>query len=233
MRLALRLSAAIALVTFALCAPSSSAWADGTADPDVSRLADGRSQRKNWVPPGDTERYGHAEVLVHAPLATVKQQVLNFTVYKEFNPDRFHNVRVLDKTEHGYDVYMQVPIMNGLVTLWQVMRFHDVKPLAPGWAIVEGFFTKGNLKKGNATWTLRQVDDATTLLQFDLLILPLVPAPQALIDEELRDAAAQAIEKVRDRAQGTPGPVPYASGTPPQATPPQGEPQPAPTTPRS
>jgi hypothetical protein len=192
------------------------ARADG--DPDVTRLASGRSQKTNWVPPGTEDRYGRAEVLVHAPLATVKELVLDFAGYRLFVPNRFHNVHVIGKDQGGTDVYMQVPIMNGLVTLWQVMRWRDVKPLAPGWAIVEGLYAKGNLKTANAAWTLRRVDDTTTLVQFDLLIVPLVPAPQALVDEELRDAAMQAVDNIRDRAQAAPGPVPY---------------EPAPSTPRS
>jgi len=197
------------LLGFALLAASGSvALAD--PDPDVARLADGRSQKTNWVPPGTEDRYGRAEVLVHAPLATVKDLVLDFAGYKQFVPDRFHNVHVIGKDQGGTDVYMQVPIMRGMINLWQVMRWRDVKPLAPGWAIVEGFYTKGNLKKGNAAWTLRRIDDTTTLVQFDLLILPLVPAPQVLVDEELRDAAVQAVDNVRDRAQGAAGPVPYA-----------------------
>jgi hypothetical protein len=195
-------------VLVALLAGASVAHAD--PDPDVARLSDGHSRKTNWVPPGAADRYGRAEVLVHAPLAAVKARVLDFASYKDFSPDRFHNVHVIGKTAGGTDVYMQLPIMNGVVTLWQVMRFRDVAPLAPGWAIVEGFYEKGNLKRGNATWTLRRVDDTTTLLQFDLLIVPLVPAPQSLVDEELRDAAMQAVDAIRDHAQAAPGPVPYA-----------------------
>jgi hypothetical protein len=195
---------------FALLAAS---WSVALADQDsdVARLADGRSQKTNWVPPGTEDRYGRAEVLVHAPLAKVKDLVLDFGGYKQFVPDRFHNVHVIGKEQGGTDVYMQVPIMRGMINLWQVMRWRDVTPLAPGWAIVEGFYTKGNLKKANAAWTLRRIDDTTTLVQFDLLVLPLVPAPEALVDEELRDAAVQAVDNIRDRAQGVPGPVPYAA----------------------
>ena len=203
---------AVALVACALFAAPLMALADARAaneDPDVVRLGDGRSQKTTWVPPGDTERYGHADVLVHAPLAAVKKQVLDYGRYKELVPEKFHNAHVIGRQAGGTDVYMQLPIMRGLVTLWQVMCFYDVHPLAPGWAIVEGFFVKGNLKRANTTWTMRVVDDETTLLQLDLLVVPLVPAPQSAIDEELRDAAMQGVDAMRDRAQGAPGPVPY------------------------
>jgi hypothetical protein len=185
------------------------------ADPDVTRLADGHSQKKNWVPPSATERYGHSDVLVHASLAAVKKQVLDFGHYKDLVPDKFHNARVIGKDEGGTDVYLQVPIMRGLITLWEVMRFRDLQPLASGWAIVEGFFVKGNLKTANTTWTMHAIDDTTTLLSLDLLIVPLVPAPQANVDEELRDAAMQAVDAIRDHAQAAPGPVAYAAATTP------------------
>ena len=117
---------AVALVACALFAAPLFALADARAadeDPDVARLADGRSQKTTWVPPGDTERYGHADVLVHAPLAAVKKQVLDYGRYKELVPEKFHNAHVIGRQAGGTDVYMQLPIMRGLVTLWQVMRF--------------------------------------------------------------------------------------------------------------
>jgi hypothetical protein len=200
-----------------LLSPSSVARADGDAggdEPDVARLADGRSQKTTWVPPGESRSYGHADVLVHASLAAVKKQVLDFGRYKDLVPEKFHNAHVIGKQSGGTDVYMQLPIMRGLVTLWQVMRFYDLHPLAPGWAIVEGFFVKGNLKGANTTWTMRAIDDETTWLQLDLLVVPLVPAPQSAVDEELRDAAMQGVDAMRDRAQGAPGPVPYVHTAP-------------------
>jgi hypothetical protein len=41
----------------------------------------------------------------------------------------------------------------------------------------------------------------------DLLMQLTIPSPQAMVDEELRDAAAQAIEGVLHKAQGTKDPV--------------------------
>jgi hypothetical protein len=176
---------------------------------ELGSLASGLSQRTNVQPPGVTDRYGHAEVLVQAPIAAVHEAVLDFARYKNFSPERFHNARVVGREADATDVYMQVPIMNGLVVLWQIMRFRDLRPLAPGWAMVEGWYVRGNLKRGNVAWTLHAIDDQHTVLKVDLLIVPNVPAPQEMIDEELRDAAAQAVESIRDTAQGRPGPVPY------------------------
>jgi hypothetical protein len=198
-----------ALFALWLSAPAVSADAPDAGVSDVARLADGRSQRSNWQPPGTDQRYGHAEVLVHAPLAAVHAAVRDYGRYKDLVPSKFNNARVVAKEDGATDVYMQVPIMHGMVTLWQVMRFRDLGPLAPGWAMVEGWFVRGNLKGGNVAWTLHAIDPEYTLLAVDLLIVPNVPAPQMLIDEELRDAAAQAVEGIRDRTQPSPGPSPY------------------------
>jgi hypothetical protein len=206
-RAARRVGLALGLLALALASPPRVARAQD--DPDLARLASGQSQKTNWEPPGTGQRYGHADVLVHAPLAVVHKAVLDFGHYKDLVPDKFHNARVIGKEEGGTDVYMQVPIMHGMVNLWQVMRFRDLKPLARGWGIVEGFFVKGNLRTANAVWTLHAVNDDYTLLKFDLLLALSIPAPQSAIDEELRDAAMQAVDAIRDRAQGTPGPVAF------------------------
>jgi hypothetical protein len=190
------------------------AHAEHPEQADVARLADGRARRSNWQPPGVADRYGRAEVLVHAPLAVVHKAVLDFPRYKDLVPSRFHVARVLGREGDGTDVYMQLPILHGMVTLWQVMRFRDLKPLAPGWAIVEGWSIRGNLKAGNIAWTMHAIDDDYTVLTCDLLVLPNVPAPQVIVDEELRDAAAQAVEGIRDVAQSAPGPARYSSPSP-------------------
>jgi hypothetical protein len=171
-------------------------------DADVAKLADGKSQKWNWQPPGTGERYGHAEVLVNAPLAAVRKQVLDFAHWKDLVPDKFHNVRVVGKDASGTEIYMQVPVMHGVLMLWNVMRFQELAAVAPEWSIVEGWFVKGNVKKANAVWTMHKIDDGFTVVKFDLLMLPNLPAPQAAIDEELRDAAMQAVDAIHDRAQG-------------------------------
>jgi hypothetical protein len=49
-----------------------------------------------------------------------------------------------------------------------------------------------------------------TVLKFDVLLRPGLPAPQSLIDEQLRDSAMDAVNSIHDRAQGSPGMVPYS-----------------------
>ncbi len=195
------LFASVAAPAFAQNVPS----APAADDPDVARIAAaGHSLKWNWTPPGKSERYGHAEVLVNAPASSVRAQVQDFGHYKDLVPSKFKNAHVIAKENGNTDVYMQVPILHGMLTLWDVVRFGPSKSVAPGVDVVEGHLVRGNVKEMNPIWTVRQVDENWTLLKFDLLLLPNIPAPQSAIDEELRDAAMQAVDAIHDRAQGNP-----------------------------
>jgi hypothetical protein len=206
MRLSLKLLRHLFPFAVACAVGMSSGLVSTTAradDADVARIvAAGHSLKWNWTPPGKGDRYGHAEVLIHAPLAAVRAAVSDFGRYKDLVPDRFHNARIIGKENGTTDVYMQVPILHGLLTLWDVVRFAPVKVVEPGTEVLEGTFVRGNIRNMNAVWTTRAVNDTWTLLKFDLLLSASLPAPQSAIDEELRDAAMQAVDAIHDRAQG-------------------------------
>ena len=68
---------------------------------------------------------------------------------------------------------------------------------------------KGNVDDMDVLWTLRALGGEWTLLKFDLLLKPGIPAPQSAIDEELRDSAMYAVDAVHDRAQGCIGIAPW------------------------
>jgi ribosome-associated toxin RatA of RatAB toxin-antitoxin module len=172
-------------------------------DADATRLANvDHTLKWNWTPPGHQDRYGHAEVLVHAPLASVRAQVLDFANYKTFAPWRFKNSRIIGKEGESTDVYLQVSALKGLITLWNVTRFAPPKVVKPGHEIVEGKFVKGNVKDANVVWTMRELEEGWTVLKCDILLKPDLPAPQSALDEELRDAAQQAVDAVHNKAQG-------------------------------
>ncbi len=168
---------------------------------DASLFADGHSTRDTFQPPGAKDRYGRARILVHAPIGIVHRLVLDFGRYREFTGGRFEVSRVVGRDARGTEVYFKLPVMGGALTMWQVFRFQDLKPLAPGWAMVEGWYVKGNIGRGNAAWTLHALDNESTLLTFDLLVVPSMPLPQSLIDQGLRNAAGAAVEAIRDRAE--------------------------------
>lgn len=151
------------------------------------------------MPPGKSERYGHAEGLIDAPVDRVKAKLQDYSNYKELAGPKFKTVRVVDKQGANTDVYFQLPIMKGLITINYVTRFPKAKPAVGGGGdVVEGTFVKGNIKDMNIAFTVRPgPDDKSAVMVCDLVLLPNVPAPQSALDEELRDACGDAINAVR------------------------------------
>ncbi len=200
-------SAVGALVVIGVATSTSPAGADG-GDVDASRIVGaGHSLEWNWTPPGHSDRYGHAETLIHAPLANVRAHVLDFRHYRDILPDKFKTSRVVGHEQDGSaDVYLQIAVLHGVLTLWDVTRFAPVRQVAPGVEVVEGRMVpgKGNIEGMDVVWTMRALDDRWTVLKFDLLLKPGLPAPQWAIDEELRDSARYAVDAIHDRAQGSP-----------------------------
>jgi hypothetical protein len=212
-RHAVSLSCVAALAFAPFTFGSRAALADD--DADVPRLNSATNVLKwNYVPSGKTERYGHAEVLINAPLAKVRQLVTDYAHYKELAPTKFQNSRVVAKRAGETDVYLQIPIMNGLVTLWDVARFSPPRVASPGVEIIEGHQIKGNLKDFQVAWTLRSLGDNTTVLKCDLLLLLNIAAPQTAVDEELRDAAGQAVDAIWGKAQNGQRKIVPFNGTP-------------------
>lgn len=202
-----RVVALVAVMTgssFALAEPAPSAPST-TPDPQLARLQAAKaSQKWNWVPPGKSGRYGHAEVLVEAPIAEVRAHVTDYAKYREFAPKKFKAARVVAKQGDTTDVYFRVPILKGLSSMNYVLRFGPPKNTSPDVEVIEGKFVTGsaNLKDVNLVFTLRQVDPKRTILNADILVVPSFPAPQDALDEELRDAAMNAVDAVNDQSVG-------------------------------
>ena len=191
-----------------LAVSSGSAEAAGSSDPDVLRIEQaGHTLKSNHTPPGKQERYGLAETLVNASLTKVRAQVTDYAHFKDLVPDKFHNARVVAKDKATTDLYISVPVMRGLIVLTTVLRFGPPKLVSPGLEVVEGTFVSGNknVKTANLVFTMHEIDADHVVLKCDLLILPTMAAPQGLLDEELRDAAQQAIDAMQERAQGRKG----------------------------
>jgi hypothetical protein len=160
--------------------------------------------RTNWTPPSKNERYGRAEGLIAAPYDAVKARLLDFPHYKELAGPKFKKVSVVDKSAAGTDLYFQLPIMKGLVTIWYVTRFSAARPGMAGAEIVEGKFVKGNIKDMQIVFTIRPTADQKTILVCDLNLALSIPAPQSALDEELRDACGDAVNAIRARTTQPP-----------------------------
>jgi hypothetical protein len=171
----------------------------------VDRLAKDQGPiRSNWTPPGKSERYGHAEGLIAAPYDAVKARLLDFPRYKELAGPKFKKVSVVDKAATSTDLYFQLPIMKGLVTIWYVTRFSTARPGMAGAEVVEGKFVKGNIKDMQIVFTIRPAADQKTILVCDLNLAITLPAPQSALDEELRDACGDAVNAIRARSTQPP-----------------------------
>jgi hypothetical protein len=171
------------------------------ADEEVKRILDqGNLVRSNVTLGG--KRFGRAETVVRASREGVLEQVQAYGQYKDLSSnDRFRTSRIIARTEATTDVYMQVSVLKGFLTIWQVMRFTQPRLIAQQTYGIDGTYIKGNLSGARAVFVVREVSPDTCVLRMDLLIELPVPAPQDAIDEELRDASADAIQGLREKAQ--------------------------------
>lgn len=160
----------------------------------LDRLAKDKGPiRTNWTPPGRSERYGRAEGLIGAPVDEVRAKLQDFGRYKDLAGPKFKTVRVVDKQGDDTDVYFQLPIMKGLITINYVTRFAPIKG-----DVIEGKFVKGNLKDMHVAWTIHPgPDDKSAVMSCDLVLVLNLPAPQDAVDEALRDACGDAVNAVR------------------------------------
>lgn len=189
---------ALVIPTFAYADAST----DAPKDAEVERLEKANGPLKwNHVPAGKSARYGHAEVLVNAPLAKVKAATVDFAHYRELHR-KFASARVTAASGDSVDLYMKVPVRVGPLRLdqWAVMRFGAARATDTSFA-VDGRGVQGNMKESHLVVTARAVDEQRSIVKVDLLLVPGMPAPQALMDEELRDAAQDLVAGLRDRAQ--------------------------------
>jgi len=152
------------------------------------------------TPYSDTNA-GAARGNVDAPEDVVREVVLDYKNYASFI-SRFEKSRVVGRSGDKTDVSLQVPILKGAAKVWAIVRFEPVKQV-DGSEIVEGHMVngKGNVKRLDAKWRLKKLDDTTTQVVLELLIVPDMPVPDSLVVPEVRFAAAKAVEGSRDEAE--------------------------------
>jgi carbon monoxide dehydrogenase subunit G len=177
-------------------------------DPQVVRLLDAKKTLKwNQTVGSSKDKYGHAECLVEASADVVAKKAAEFGQYKTLHK-KFQSARVINKDGDNTDVYMRYPVQIGFVTFEfsEVMRFKPTRSAGSSF-VIEGNGIKGDMKTGHTIITVKPVDAKHSLLQVDVLLVPSIPAPQSLIDEELRDGAQDFVNGLKDKSQGWVGPV--------------------------
>jgi len=142
---------------------------------------------------------GAARVNVDAPEELVRSVVLDYKTYANFL-SRFEKSQIVGRSGDKTDVYLQVPILKGAAKVWAVVRFEPIKQVDGGEVLV-GHMIKGNVKRLDATWRLKKLDDTSTQVALELLIVPDLPVPDSLVVPEVRFAAAKAVEGSRDEAE--------------------------------
>src|ERR1700733_8794133 len=110
------------------------------------------------------------------------------------------------------DVYLRMGVLNNLIKLWAITRFAPLRLEPQGGEVLEGHMIhgKGNIDDSAPVGTMREAGSEWTVLKFDVLLRPSLPAPQSLIDEQLRDSAMDAVNSIHDRAQGSKDILPYS-----------------------
>ena len=172
--------------------------------------AEPNDEAKRLMKSRDSERYevktersstnaGGARVHVAVPTSQVKKVVTDFRNYSKFI-SKFDKAKVVGRDGDKTDVYLQVPIMKGAAKIWAVVRFEPIKSVN-GEDILEGHMVKGNVKRMDATWRIKKIDDDNSQLNLELLILTKLPVPGSIVTGEVKYAADEAVTGSRDRAE--------------------------------
>src|SRR5689334_1130015 len=99
-----------------------------TLTPAGDARAEGSNSRKveRYEVAGNGARAGAARTVVEAPREVVRSVVTDYNRYTDFIT-RFRSAKIVGKSGDKTDVYLQVPIMNGTVKIWAVVRFDPPK----------------------------------------------------------------------------------------------------------
>ncbi len=142
---------------------------------------------------------GGAKASVMAPTSIVRSVVTDYAKYAKVI-SKFEQARIVGKSGERTDVYLQVPILKGAAKIWAVVRF-DQPQRNDKSEVVRAKMVKGNVKRLDAVWRIREVDAENSELELELLIVPDMPAPRSLVVSEARGAAAKAVTDARKEAE--------------------------------
>jgi ribosome-associated toxin RatA of RatAB toxin-antitoxin module len=157
------------------------------------------AERYEVLTPHSSIKAGAARVHVAAPSDSVRKTVTDYKNYPDFI-SKFEKARVVGKEGDKTDVYLQVPILKGAAKIWAVVRFEPPKTVN-GEELVTGSMVKGNVKRLDATWRIKKIDEANTQLHLEMLIVPKLPVPGSLVTGEVAYAADEAVMGSRNRAE--------------------------------
>ena len=169
------------------------------ASPPLEAAASRNVERYDVKVANSSMNAGAARVLAHASSNTVRSVLTDYGRYSKIIK-HFEQARVVGRSGDQTDVYLEVPILGGASKIWAVVRFSP--PKAEGdQEVIRGRLVKGNVRRLDATWRIKKVEDEKSDLTLELLIVPDLPAPNSLITKELRKAAGKAVNGARNEAE--------------------------------
>jgi ribosome-associated toxin RatA of RatAB toxin-antitoxin module len=193
--------ASFLITAFAVTAVSGPVFA-APEDPRAQRAKRYRKPASN----SDVEA-GCAHITVNAPIDVVRKVVMDYGDYSKFikryknNELQFQmKTKLVGREGDKHDVYMEVPVMKGTAKFWGIVRFEPPKTVGTD-EVIEGRLVKGNVKRLDARWRLRKIDDNNTRVDVELLIIPKLPLPGSLITGELEFVSDVSVTGARDESQ--------------------------------
>ena len=184
-----------------IAAPSAAAGVAPAPPPAPAALVGDGPQTESVPIDGTDFVRGRTAVKVHAPIAAVREAVLDFAHYAEFMPS-YRNARLLGRTATGArDVYMEIEALHGAVKMWAELEFP--KPtIVDGVETHESHFVKGNVDELKAIWRLRKLDEGATELSLEIFLQPSIPLPTSLMNSENVSGSLKGVTAMRARIEG-------------------------------
>jgi len=144
---------------------------------------------------------GRSTMVIAAPIDKVREAALDFGHYADFMP-HYRKCRVLSGARGGaQEVYMEVTAIHGAVTMWA--RIEVAKgTVVDGVEVYDTKFLDGNVKDLKATFRFRKIDDSSTELSLELFLLPQLPLPDSVLNEENLKGSADAVVAIKQRVTG-------------------------------
>jgi ribosome-associated toxin RatA of RatAB toxin-antitoxin module len=193
----LALFGAVALATLGAAAGSYAPPTNDALAVELFKLA--RDKRSHFVDSATKTTWGRGQIFVDAPMKHVRSAITDYGNWSTFIP-RFKKSKVLTSNAKGTEVYLQIPILKGAVTLWGVVRFSAPVVEGKGEKIV-GKFVSGNVEDLQATWHYRPVDETHTVVTLELYVQPKMIVPESVMIGQREWAAGEGVLGVRERAQ--------------------------------
>lgn len=188
------LTVLMATLSLSLFAPSAGA----EPNDEAKRLMKLRDAERYEVDSGSAKA-GAARVHVAAPVSHVKKTISDFKNFSKFI-SKFDKAKVVGRDGDKTDVYLQVPILKGAAKIWAVMRFEPIKTVN-GEEVLEGHMVKGNVKRMDARWRVKKIDDDNTQLHLEMTIVPNMPVPGSIVTGQVKYAADEAVMGSRNRTE--------------------------------